>query len=243
MEKIYDNDIDIDIDIGQRSFASQLLTQKVASLPDEFGEPMMHGGAKRTTQLKMGWFESVMHMLKHAEEIECISYSSLKGFVFRVTLSYDLHVGDFMYKVDHTVTIYKVTTIEKIGNDIVYFIQKKEGEQKEGEQKEVKIQLKYDKTKGYVDNNNNNNNIYKSVNPFQSITAGSTGKIDKTLEKILIKFTLLTSGITNLNLPKYNRKITKQTDTASDFKNEVESQIDIFKKTYKNLKIVIYVLL
>ena len=59
------------------------------------------------------------------------------------------------------------------------------------------------------------------------------------MEKILIKFTLLTSGITNLNLPKYNRKITKQTDTASDFKNEVESQIDIFKKTYKNSQLAI----
>ena len=246
MEEIDDNKNYIYI--GQRSFASQLLTQKVASLPDEFGEPMMHGGAKRTTQLNMGWFESVMHMLKHAEEIECISYSSLKGFVFRVTLSYDLHVGDFMYKVGDIDTIYKVIRIEKRGNDIVYFIQKKEGEQKEGEQKEgeqkegeqkeVKIQLKYDKTKGYVDNNNNNNNIYKSVNPFQSITAGSTGKIDKTLEKILIKFTLLTSNSTNFNLQKYNGRI-KQTDTVSDFKNEVINQINIFKNTYKNGKLAI----
>lgn len=199
-------------------------------------EPIMHGGAKRIIQLNMGWFESVMHMLKHAEEIECISYSSLKGFVFRVTLSDDLHVGDFMYKVGDTDTIYKVTRIENNGSD-VYFIQKKEeGEQKEeeGEQKE-EIQLKYDKTKGYVDNNNN---IYKSVNPFQSITAGSIGKIDKTLEKILIKFTLLTSNSTNSKLPKYNG-ITKQTDTVSDFQKEVASQIDIFKKTYKNGQLAI----
>lgn len=203
---------------------------------NDIGELIMHGGAKRTEELKMGWFESIMHMLKHAEEIECISYSSLKGFVFRVTLSYDLQVGDFMYKVGTQETktkakakdIYTVTRIEKKDDGVVYVIKGPRENNKTETETEIQY-IKKEKDRYY----NNEKNEFKSVNPFQSITAGSKSTIAKTLKKILIKFTLLTSDDTTINLQKYNGRI-KQTDKLLDFKKEVTNQIDIFKKTYIN---------
>jgi len=52
---------------------------------DKDKEWMMEGGAKRTDKSK-GWCEGLFFMIKKAKHIECISASSLYGFIFVVEL-------------------------------------------------------------------------------------------------------------------------------------------------------------
>jgi hypothetical protein len=56
---------------------------------DKDKEWMMEGGAKRT-DINKGWCEGLFFMIKNAKHIECISASSLYGFIFVVELKDDI---------------------------------------------------------------------------------------------------------------------------------------------------------
>lgn len=62
-----------------------MIEEKMDMGVDNDKEWMMEGGAKRT-DINKGWCEGLFFMIKNAKHIECISASSLYGFIFVVEL-------------------------------------------------------------------------------------------------------------------------------------------------------------
>jgi tRNA A-37 threonylcarbamoyl transferase component Bud32 len=175
------------------------------------------GGLKLRDPQKSYW-GSIMDMIENADKIDCLSYSSLYGYIFTVRVPKNKHE---FYGLETD------STIEKPMNSL----EKKEGNNlllldtiKGSIDSVVELQEEFEKRIKSTSNNvSSNNKIYEHI------------KYTKPITTILLKLSLLSKNPKEYNSMGTNTKMmTKMSDSTEekdDFELETDMQLQIYKKS------------